>query len=127
AVGAELALDDNVAAGRKHVGLRLAGGDDAERNGIGRRDGLDGRTGIVDVGNRHDFKFEGEGVRVPGDVAGLDATGDADRLSAQHALARGHFGNGEVILGGGANRTEYKVADRENDQDAADEESWTYS
>ena len=122
-VGAQLAFDDNVAAGREHVGLGLAGAYDTERHGIGRHDGFYGA--VVDVGNRHDFKFERERVRVPVDVAGFDAAGDAERLAAEFGLPRGDFGDGQVVLGGGANRTEDQVADRGGDQTDADKKSWT--
>src|SRR5208337_3380221 len=127
AVRSELALDDNVASGREHVGLGLTGSYDTKRGGIGLYDGFHyGSAGSVNVGNRRNFKFEGKRIRVPCDIARLDAAGDTNRLPAKLALARGHFGHSQVVLGGGTNRAEDEVTNREDDQAAADKESWPY-
>jgi len=70
-------------------------------------------------------KFECERIRIPCDVARLDAgprrESPVRRVRSGARLLR----DSEVVLGGGANRAKDEVADREDDQAAADEESWT--
>src|SRR5581483_8425092 len=121
AVARKAALDDHVAPGGEHVGLRFAARDHAKLGRIGGSDRSDSRA--AGIGRRDYREGERQAGRIPTYRARLDPPGHAQHLPRKLGFFGRDLTYGQVVLGGVAHGRSYQVADGEHDNPRADHET----